>query len=140
MEQKNTKNPRWKAGLILALIFIIGYTAGIGTFLSLFYFKARAFSYRGNPTRIIKVMTRKLSLNQDQTSSIENIVKHTRDDLLHLRDETKPKIKNRLDLALKEVRIILDDNQKILFDRYIEKRKSRLKKMQARISKWRDSD
>jgi len=140
MEQKNTKNPRWKAGLILALIFIIGYTAGIGTFLSLFYFKARAFSYRGTPTRIIKVMTRALSLNQEQKSSIENILRHTRDDLLHLRDDTKPKIKNRLDLALKEIRLLLNEDQIILFDRYVKKRRARYKKMQDRILKWRNSE
>jgi len=102
MEHKTTKNPKWKVALILALIFIIGYAAGIGTFLSLFYFKARAFSYMGNPTRIINVMTRKLSLNQEQKSSIETIIEQSRDDLLSLRDETKPIIKNRLDQALKD--------------------------------------
>ena len=68
MEHKTTKNPKWKVALIMALIFIIGYGAGIGTFLSLFFFKARASSYMGNPTRIIKVMSRKLSLNQEQKS------------------------------------------------------------------------
>jgi len=139
MENKKTSNTKLKAGLILALIFVIGYIAGIGTLLSVFFFNTRTFSYMGNPTRIIKVMTRALSLNHEQKSSIKNILNHTRDDLLHLRNETKPKIEKRLDLALKEIRLLLNEDQKILFDQYIKKRKARFKKMQKRISKWRNS-
>ncbi len=139
MENKKTKYPKMKAVLILSLIFIIGYIAGIGSFLSFFYFNPRTFSYMGNPKRIIKVMTRSLNLNQEQKKSIEYILKHTRADLLQLRDETKPKIKNRLDLTLKEIRLLLNEDQIIVFDQFIKKRKARFKKMQERISKWRNS-
>lgn len=131
---------KWKAGIIVALIFVLGYLAGMGTLVSMFYFKARSFSYMGRPTRIVNKLTKTLNLNQEQKSSIETIVKQARSDLLDLRDETKPKIKRRLEQAKKEISALLNKEQRIEFDQFVEKRLARLRKMREKMSKWRESN
>ena len=131
---------KWKAVIIVALIFVLGYLAGMGTLVSMFYFKARSFSYMGRPTRIVNKLTKTLNLNQEQKSSIKTIVKQARSNLLNLRDETRPKIRKRLEQARKEISMLLDEEQKIKFDQFVEKRLARLRKMREKMSKWRESD
>ena len=135
----NNKKSKWKLGLIVVLIFIIGYLAGIGTLISLWYFKFRPLSYMGDPARIMSRLTKTLNLNQEQKETVEQIVQRTRKDLLHLRDEVKPKIRKRLERARYEIAAILNEEQKSKFNQFVEKRLARFKKMQERMQKWRET-
>jgi len=135
----NNKKSKWKLGLIVVLIFIIGYLAGIGTLISLWYFKFSPLSYMGDPARIMSRLTKTLNLNQEQKETVEQIVQRTRKDLLHLRDEVKPKIRKRLERARYEIAAILNEEQKSKFNQFVEKRLARFKKMQERMQKWRET-
>jgi len=73
----NNKKSKWKLGLIVVLIFIIGYLAGIGTLISLWYFKFSPLSYMGDPARIMSRLTKTLNLNQEQKETVEQIVQRT---------------------------------------------------------------
>ena len=135
----NNKKSKWKLGLIVVLIFIIGYLAGIGTLISLWDFKFSPLSYMGDPARIMSRLTKTLNLNQEQKETVEQIVQRTRKDLLHLRDEVKPKIRKRLERARYEIAAILNEEQKSKFNQFVEKRLARFKKMQERMQKWRET-
>ena len=130
---------KWKLGIIVALIFVLGYLAGMGTLISLWYFKFSPLSYMGDPSMIMSRLTKTLNLNQEQKETVEQIVQRTRKDLLHLRDEVKPKIRKRLERARYEIAAILNEEQKSTFNQFVEKRLARFKKMQERMQKWRET-
>jgi len=131
---------KWKVSIIVALIFVVGYLAGIGTLISLWYFKFSPLSYMGDPTRIMSRLNKTLNLNQEQKETVEQIVQQTRKDLINLRDEVKPKIRRRIEQARDEITTILNDEQRNKFNQFIEKRLARFKKMQKRMQKWREKD
>ena len=131
---------KWKVSIIVALIFVVGYLAGIGTLISLWYFKFSHLSYMGDPTRIMSRLNKTLNLNQEQKETVEQIVQQTRKDLINLRDEVKPKIRRRIEQARDEITTILNDEQRNKFNQFIEKRLARFKKMQKRMQKWREKD
>jgi 16S rRNA C1402 (ribose-2'-O) methylase RsmI len=134
MENKKSK---WKLILIVALIFIVGYLAGIGTFISLWYFKARTFSsYMKEPARIMNTLSKTLNLNQEQKVMIEQIVKRTQEDLLDLRHEVRPMIRKKLEKARGEIALLLNEEQRGEFNQFVEKKIARFKKMQERMKKW----
>ena len=129
---------KWKVGIIVSLIFVLGYLAGIGTLISLWYFKFSPLSYMGDPARIMHKLTNTLNLNQEQKEMVEQIVQRTRKDLTSLRDEVKPKIRSRLVQAKDEIATILNEEQRSKFNQFVEKRLARFKKMQERMQRWRE--
>lgn len=129
---------KWKVGIIVALIFVLGYLAGMGTLVSLWYFKFSPLSYMGDPTRIMNKLTKTLNLNQEQKGMVDQIVQRTQKDFLNLRDEVKPKIRRRLVQARDEIAVILNKEQRIKFNQYVEKRLARFRKMHERMQKWRE--
>lgn len=129
---------KWKAGIIVALIFVLGYFAGMGTLVSLWYFKISSLSYMGDPSLIMAKLTRTLNLNQEQKEMVEQIAQRTRNDLLNLRDEVKPKIRRRLERARDEIAATLSEEQRIKFNQHVEKRLARFRNMQERMQNWRE--
>jgi len=125
-----------KVALIVLLIFTTGYLAGIGTFISIIYFKARPFSRILHPMRSLDVLTETLNLNQEQEKTVKELLKQTQKELLDLRGEAKLKTRKRLEQARKQIASTLNEEQRRKFDRIVEKWKARLKKMQKRRLKW----
>ena len=131
---------KWKVGIIVSLIFVLGYLAGMGTLISLWYFKMSSFTYMGSPTKIMNRLNKTLNLTQEQKVIVEKTVRQTRKDLLKLRDEIKPKIKNRLERSQNDISTILNDEQRREFDQFVEKRLKWFKKMQEKMARRRESD
>lgn len=131
---------KWKVGIIVSLIFVLGYLAGMGTLISLWYFKMSSFTYMGSPTRIMNRLNKTLNLTQEQKVMVEKTIRQTRKDLLKLRDEIKPKIKNRLERSQNDISTILNDEQRREFDQFVEKRLKWFKKMQEKMARRRESD
>ena len=131
---------KWKVGIIVSLIFVLGYLAGMGTLISLWYFKMSSFTYMGSPTKIMNRLNKTLNLTQEQKVIVEKTVRQTRKDLLKLRDEIKPKIKNRLERSQNDISTILNEEQRRIFDQFVEKRLKWFKKMQEKMARLRESD
>jgi len=129
-----------KISLVVALIFIIGYLAGIGTFLSLIYFKSHPFSRMLNPMRSLDKLTDTLNLNQEQERTVEQILKQTQKDFLDLRDEAKSRIRKRLDQSRKQIASTLNEEQRRKFDQIVEKWEARFEKMHKRRTKWMEKN
>lgn len=132
------KKGLFKLALVVLLIFIMGYLAGIGTCVSIIYLKARPFSRLLQPTRSLDELTELLNLNQEQEQAVERILKQTQQELMDLRGEAKLQFRKRLEQARKEIASTLNDEQRRKFDRVVEKWKTRFKTMQRRRPKWLD--
>ena len=94
----------------------------------------------GSPTRIMNRLNKTLNLTQEQKVMVEKTVRQTQKDLLKLRDEIKPKIKNRLERSQNDISTILNEEQRRIFDQFVEKRLKWFKKMQEKMARRRESD
>jgi len=122
---ENNKN-YWKTGVIVTLIFIVGYLAGIATMVSLHYVREKRFAgMRGGPGETLALLDEKLDLNQEQKRAVRNIVRRTREDLFQLREDARPHVRRLLQKAREEIAALLNEDQREQFDRLIEKRLER---------------
>ena len=105
---ENNKN-YWKTGVIVTLIFLIGCLAGIGTLLSLRYVRERNFRPMRNPAEILTMLSEKLNLNQEQKRAVREIVLTTRRDLFTIREDARPQVRKRLEMARDEIAALLNE-------------------------------
>jgi Spy/CpxP family protein refolding chaperone len=124
---ENNKN-YWKTGVIVTLIFILGYLAGIATMVSLHYVRERRFARMRSPGETLTLLAEKLDLNQEQKTAVRNIVRRTREDLFQLREDARPQVRRLLRKARDEIEALLNEDQREQFDRLIEDRLERLMK------------
>ncbi|MDX1778932.1 MAG: hypothetical protein R3339_08630 [Thermodesulfobacteriota bacterium] len=124
---ENNKN-YWKTGVIVTLIFILGYLAGIATMVSLHYVRERRFAARRSPGETLTLLAEKLDLNQEQKTAVRTIVRRTREDLFQLREDARPQVGRLLRKARDEIEALLNEDQREQFDRLIEDRLERLMK------------
>jgi Spy/CpxP family protein refolding chaperone len=132
----NNKKTVLKAVFILALVFIIGFLAGIGSVAVFWNVRMRSLPFMGNPVQTMQRLTKVLNLNEKQQSEIGQIVRQTRNDLKFLRDEVRPKIQQRLEQVQQQIASLLTDEQKIKFTQLVERRKLQLHHWQERRSRW----
>jgi hypothetical protein len=122
---ENNKN-YWKTGVIVTLIFILGYLAGIATMVSLHYVRERRFAAMRRPGETFARLAERLDLNQEQKTAVRNIVRRTREDLFQLREDARPQVRGLLRKARDEIGALLNEDQREQFDRLIEDRLERL--------------
>jgi Spy/CpxP family protein refolding chaperone len=132
------KKPRWRTGLIIALAFAIGYVAGVATPFSLWYLGMRGGFSMGDPGRVANMLAKRLDLTKEQKGKVETIVTQTRKDLYDLRDEVVPKIEAVFNQARDQVAALLDEGQKKKFDRFVEERLARYRRMRQRFARMRE--
>ena len=124
---ENNKN-YWKTGVIVTLIFILGYLAGIATMVSLHYMRERRFAGMRGPGETLTLLAEKLDLNQEQKAAVRTIVRRTREDLFQLREDARPQVRRLLRKARDEIEALLNEEQREQFDRLIEDSLERLMK------------
>lgn len=129
-----TNKNYWKAGVIITLIFLVGYLAGVGTLLSVRYVMARNRDAMRNPAKILSVLNTKLHLNQEQKTAVQNILSQTRSDLIKLREATRPQLIQRLQQTRDEIAALLNEEQRVQFDGFVEERLARFMRMRPRMS------
>ncbi len=134
------KKPVFKATLILILVFITGFLAGIGSVVVFWQVKMHSMPFIQSPTQNLQLLTKTLKLNDKQQVEIGKIIRQTRSDLTALREELRPKIRQRLEQAQQQIAALLTDEQKVVFTQLIERRKAQLKHWQERRSRWMDNN
>jgi uncharacterized membrane protein len=132
MESMENNKNYWKTGVIVTLIFLIGYLAGVGTLVSLHYVRERSFPGMRNPAETLTLLTEKLNLNQEQKTAVRTIVRQTRRDLFTLREEARPQVRKLLEKAREEIDALLNEEQREEFDRLVEGRLEQLMKVRGR--------
>ncbi len=137
MENKKTV---CKATLILILVFIIGFLAGIGSVVVFWQVKMRSMPFMQSPTQNLQLLTKALKLNDKQQVEIGKIIRQTRSDLTALREDLRPKVRQRLEQAQQQIAALLTDEQKVVFTQLIERRKEQLKRWRERRSRWMDGN
>jgi hypothetical protein len=94
-----TKN-RWQVRVAAAIIFVLGFTAGI---LALNIYRGLA---RADGRDRFEQMSERLNLNADQKTKVQQILGDTREQLRALRRESEPRvneIRQQADERLKQV-------------------------------------
>jgi len=81
-----TKN-RWQVRVAAAVIFVLGFTAGI---LALNVY--RGFARNAAPRDRFEQLSDRLKLNDDQKTKVQQIFSDTREQLRALRKESEPKV------------------------------------------------
>ena len=93
---------RWQVRLAAALIFVLGFAAGI---LALNIYRGWARNM-GGPRDRFEQMSQRLNLNADQKTKVQQIFTDTREQLTALRKESEPRvdqIRSQADERLKQV-------------------------------------
>ena len=81
-----TKN-RWQVRVAAAIIFVLGFTAGI---LALNVY--RGLTRNAAPRDRFEQLSERLQLNEDQKTKVQQIFSDTREQLRALRKESEPKV------------------------------------------------
>jgi len=98
----NVAKNRWQVRAAAAIIFVLGFTAGI---LALNVYRGLARG-GGRPGDRFEQMAERLKLNADQKTKVQQIFGDTREQLRALRKESEPRvteIRRQADERLKEV-------------------------------------
>jgi len=97
----NIVRNKWQVRVAAAIIFVLGFTAGILA-LNLY----RGLARRGEPRDRLEQLSQRLDLNADQKAKVQQIFGDTRDQLRALRRETEPRvndIRSQADQKLQQV-------------------------------------
>jgi len=98
----NIARNRWQVRLAAAIIFVLGFTAGI---LALNVYRSLARG-EGRGGDRIEQLSNRLQLNDDQKAKVQQIFSDTRDQLRALRQESEPRmneIRHQADQRLQQV-------------------------------------
>ena len=87
MDMNNIIKNRWQVRVAAAVIFVLGFTAGILA-LNLYRGLVRA----GGPRDRIEQLSERLNLTADQKTKVQQIFGDTREQLRALRQESEPRV------------------------------------------------
>ncbi len=131
-----------KAGIVIILVFVIGFFAGIGALGTFLYIKGPPVPFfkdvehfpppPGPPLRLEKI-ARDIDLSEQQRIQIEQILDQARNRMRGLRKKIKPELKKVFEQTRREIRALLDEDQQQQFDLNIEKIKARSKKFRRKF-------
>lgn len=99
-----TKN-RWQVRVATAIIFVLGFTAGI---LALNIYRGLA---RADGRDRFEQMSERLNLNADQKTKVQQILGDTREQLRALRRESEPRVNEIRQQADERLRQVLSEEQ-----------------------------
>jgi Spy/CpxP family protein refolding chaperone len=97
----NIVRNRWQVRVAAAIIFVLGFTAGI---LALNVY--RGLAHRGEPRDRFEQLSQRLDLNDDQKTKVQQIFSDSREQLRALHRETEPRmndIRQQADQRLQQV-------------------------------------
>jgi len=83
----NIVRNKWQVRIAAAIIFVLGFTAGILA-LNLY----RGLAHRGEPRDRLEQLSQRLDLNADQKTKVQQIFSDTREQLRALRRESEPRV------------------------------------------------
>ena len=102
----NIVRNRWQVRVAAAVIFVLGFTAGI---LALNVY--RSIAHRGVPGDRLEQLSQRLDLNADQKAKVQQIFSDTRDQLRALRRESEPRVNDIRAQADQKLQQVLTPDQ-----------------------------
>lgn len=101
-----TAKNRWQVRVAAAIIFVLGFTAGI---LALNVYRGLARNI--GPRDRMEQLSEKLQLNDDQKTKVKQIFADTRDQLRALRKESEPRVNDIRSQADNRMQQVLNEQQ-----------------------------
>src|ERR1044072_6062739 len=102
----NIVRNKWQVRVAAAIIFVLGFTAGILA-LNLY----RGLARRGEPRDRLEQLSQRLDLNADQKAKVQQIFSDTRDQLRALRRESEPRVNDIRSQADQKLQQVLTPDQ-----------------------------
>ncbi|HEY3581669.1 MAG TPA: periplasmic heavy metal sensor [Pyrinomonadaceae bacterium] len=102
----NIVRNKWQVRVAAAIIFVLGFTAGILA-LNLY----RGLARRGEPRDRLEQLSQRLDLNADQKAKVQQIFSDTRDQLRALRRESEPRVNDIRAQADQKLQQVLTPDQ-----------------------------
>lgn len=102
----NIVRNKWQVRVAAAIIFVLGFTAGILA-LNLY----RGLAHRGEPRDRLEQLSQRLDLNADQKAKVQQIFSDTRDQLRALRRESEPRVNDIRAQADQKLQQVLTPDQ-----------------------------
>jgi Spy/CpxP family protein refolding chaperone len=126
---------RKKAGLWLALVFLLGAAVG-GVFGYSFPHRAHADTVKGSPqlseserrAKRVAEMTSELGLTAEQTARVDAIVRQTHDEMKVAREKAESEVEALRQRAREEIRLVLTPEQKPKFEAMVQRMDAERKK------------
>jgi hypothetical protein len=108
---------RWVTLLLCMLIFGSGCIVGIGG--AVLFIRNQLMQAVHNPqeapARVAIFLKRRLDLNEEQQTNIEDILRERQKSLMTIRAEIQPRIEEQLDLAQASIAAVLEDSKRETF-------------------------
>jgi len=117
------KSMRAKVVLVVAIVFLSGFLAGIGSTAILLAvnkpgpFFARKGPYPRNPARAIERMTGELALNPQQQAATARILEQARADIHELRMSARPRVQEIQERTRQAIVALLSAEQRRQFEK-----------------------
>jgi Spy/CpxP family protein refolding chaperone len=102
----NIVRNKWQVRVAAAIIFVLGFTAGI---LALNVY--RGLARRGEPRDRLDQLSQRLDLNADQKAKVQQIFSDTREQLRALRRESEPRVNDIRAQADQKLQQVLTPDQ-----------------------------
>ena len=102
----NIVRNKWQVRVAAAIIFVLGFTAGILA-LNLY----RGLARRGEPRDRLEQLSQRLDLNADQKAKVQQIFSDTREQLRALRRESEPRVNDIRAQADQKLQQVLTPDQ-----------------------------
>jgi len=129
------KSLQLRAGLVVVLVFVVGFLAGIGATAAFLIVNGPGLPFFrnqppfGSPGMFIEKMMRELHLSESQKKEVDAILRQTKDDIAKLRGQTEPKMRSILDKTKKSIGAVLTDEQKNEFEGLMASSRKHMEKM-----------
>lgn len=127
-------NKRWKAGLMVVAIFVIGFFTGALTMnLVSTASEKMPSSWRGHGDsgRLVEQLAEQLHLTPEQRQAVSQILAETKEEYARLRREIRPRYRAIRNRSRERIRAILNPEQQKAFDALIHRH-------DEEKSRWRD--
>ncbi|MDD5686900.1 MAG: hypothetical protein PHE88_03590 [Elusimicrobia bacterium] len=126
--------------ILAVVILVIGIACGIILSRAQFFRREghRPFGYmpeRGNVDGMLQKFCKHLNLTAEQKEKIKVILEEQKKEMDKVLKDVHPKIEAQMDAIRGKIRNILDDKQKVEYDKMIEKFEKREKKHDEKMEK-----
>lgn len=130
---------RKKAGLWLALVFLLGAAVG-GVFGYSFAHRAHADTVKGSSqlseserrAKRVAEMTSRLGLTSEQSAKVDAIIRQTHDEMKVAREKWESDVEALRQRAREEIRLVLTPEQKPKFEEMVQRDAERRKAAQGK--------
>jgi hypothetical protein len=121
---------RWKAGLMVVVIFVLGFIAGamVPDLMSRPPDGPPPRGPHGGPDQFMKQLTQELSLTPEQGRAIGQVLAETKGEFDRLQHEFRPRFKEIRGRSRDRIRAALNPDQKAKYEEFVRRHDEKMKK------------